>query len=139
MARKKFDPRPTIRVVTTMPDHPKIAPLSDAAFRAMVTLWCWCGEHHTDGHIPTAIATKKASRKAVAELVTAGLLRVFKDGYGVHDYDEHQRMADEIDALRQAASESGAKGAHLRWHVPQRKVVPECQFCEAQVKEIGNA
>lgn len=128
MGKPKFDPRPTIRVVTTMPDHPKIVGLSDAAFRALVTLWCWCGEHHTDGHVPTAIV-RKLKPKARAELLAAGLMREFEDGFGMHDFLDHQRSAEEIDAYRQSQSESGAKGAHLRWHVAGRKVASDCPFC----------
>lgn len=136
--RPKFDPRPSIRVVTTMPDHPKIEPLSDGAFRALIRLWCWCGEHRTDGLVPTAVARKKARPRYLAELVAAGLMRQFDDGYGMHDFTDHNKTSEEVDALRQSASESGAKGAHLRWHVAQRRRSPECEYCKADLKVVGN-
>jgi hypothetical protein len=138
MARQKFDPRPTIRVVTTMPSHPKIAGLSDAAFRALVTLWCYCGEHHTDAKVPVAVVRKEVRPKQRAELVNAGLM-VDGDPFEMHDFLDHNRASEEIESFRQGASESGAKGAHLRWHVPQRKSVPECQFCVEAKGAIKNA
>ena len=138
MAQKKFDSRPTIRVVTTMPWHPKVAVLSDSAFRGLVTLWCWCGEHGTDGHVPTAIARKEVRPKAIGELLAQGLVRQFDDGYGMHDFTDHNKTSEEIEALREAASESGAWGAHLRWHVAMRTRSAKCEFCKSDLKAVGN-
>lgn len=72
--RQKFDSRPTIRIVTTMPSHPKVLPLSDAAFRALVELWCYCGEHHTDGRLTPAYVAKAMRPRVRDELIAAGLM-----------------------------------------------------------------
>ncbi len=129
MARKRFDSRPSIRVVTTMPSHPKIVALSDAAFRALVTLWCYCGEHGTDGRLTAAYVHKEVKPKARAELLQQGLMRQFADGYGMHDFVDHNKAADEVEALRQSASERGELGAHLRWHVAMRQPSATCEYC----------
>src|SRR5215469_12896847 len=65
------DDRTYIKVHDGMPDHPKVEALSDAAFRLLVTLWCWCGRHLTDGRIPEGIWSRRGSAKARDELLTA--------------------------------------------------------------------
>ena len=47
--------RPFIKVHDDIEDHPKMAPLSDAAFRLIVTSWGWCHRYDTDGRMPAAV------------------------------------------------------------------------------------
>lgn len=82
-----------VRFESKMPTHPKVAPLSDAAFRLHMTATCWCGDHMTDGLLPRGVPASltmaprgKALAKVVAELVTAELWELTADGYEIHDY-----------------------------------------------------
>jgi general stress protein YciG len=105
------DARTYIRVHDGMPDHPKIDNLSDAAFRLLVTMWCWCSRHLTDGRVPAGTWQRRGTTKARAELVAAHLADVAADGSVLmHDYTDHQRTADEVRALREKRAEAGRKG-----------------------------
>lgn len=41
----EFDPRAFVRVDIGYDEHPKVAPLTDAAFRAHVEAMTWCGRN----------------------------------------------------------------------------------------------
>ena len=119
-----------------MPENPKVVGLTDAAFRAFIEAICWCSRQESDGLIPEAALKRLAKPKVITELVAAGLLIHAVDTYAVHDYLVHQRSSEEIAAFRGSKAESGAKGAHMRWHVPTRKRVKDCPFC---LQEVANA
>lgn len=104
------DTRPFITVHDGMPDHPKIEGLSDAAFRLLVTTWCWCNRNRTDGMVKEASWSKRGTPKARRELIAAGLAAEVEDGVQMHDYLEHQRSAAEIDELAEKRREAGRKG-----------------------------
>jgi hypothetical protein len=94
-----------------MPEHPKVEGLSDAAFRLLVTSWCWSSRQLTDGRIPATSWAKRGTAKARRELVAAGLAEVGDDGtVQLHDYLEHQRSAAEVAALREKRREAGRRG-----------------------------
>lgn len=113
MAEK--DTRTYIRVHDGMPDHPKIDGLSDAAFRLLVTMWCWCSRHLTDGVVPAGTWQKRGTSESRAELLMAGLAEERLDGAVLmHDYTDHQRTADEVRELREKRREAGSKGGKAK-------------------------
>lgn len=132
----KFDTRPYIAVSDSMPDSPKIIGLSDEAFRALITTWCWCNKQKTNGRVPKA-AMRQWRPKTIKELVTAGVLESSGDVYLCHDYLSHQRSAEEIAMIRDAQSSGGSKGAHVRWHVSRRRRDPGCEWCLKEVSAHG--
>ena len=145
MSRKERpakDDRPGILVAHEMPDHGKIAPLSDAGFRLLVRVWCFSSRLESNGKVPDEVWREMGTAKARRELMAAPKLMPNKsplvvqcDGYvECHDYLAHQRAADEIDAIRASRSESGEKGAHMRWHVGRRARAKGCIFCEEEAK-----
>jgi len=107
-----------IRVDVLMPDHPKIEELSDKAFRALITLWCYCGLHRNDG-IVTAKRWREVPARVRAELVDHGLAKPMELGGAVmHDFvgdDGHQRSRDEIDELAERRKDIATKAANARW------------------------
>lgn len=109
------DSRTYIRVHDGMPDHPKIEPLSDAAFRLLIKVWCWSGHYLTDGLIPSTTWLKRGTPKSRAELIAAGLAELLADGaVQMHDYTDHQRTADEVKSLKEARREAGRKGGNAK-------------------------
>ncbi|SDD42706.1 hypothetical protein [Auraticoccus monumenti] len=104
------DPRTYITVHDGMPDHPKIEGLSDAAFRLLVTCWCWCSKNRTDGHIKQSSWSKRGTARARKELIDEGLVEATDTGVVMHDYLEHQRSAAEVDDLSRKRAEAGRKG-----------------------------
>lgn len=114
MAAEK-DARTYIRIHDGMPDHPKVDGLSDAAFRLLVTTWCWCSRHLTDGRIPAGSWSKRGDEESRAELLASGLADLLDDGaVWMHDYTDHQRTAEEVQRIKEARREAGSKGGKAR-------------------------
>src|ERR1700691_581182 len=115
-----------------MPGHPKVAGLSNAAFRLYVESMCWCSQYLTDG-IVTGAALKRMggwSVAAIKELAAAGLFEVGNGaGWVIHDYTEHQRTAETVAVLKEAKRVAGVTGNHERWHVARKLRDPSCELC----------
>ena len=110
----KADSRTYIRVHDGMDEHPKIEPLSDAAFRLLMRSWFYCSRNLTDGRISDAVWGKRGTAKARGELLGAGLAEQ-QDGFvQMHDYLDWQRSADEVAEMREKRAEAGRKGGQAR-------------------------
>jgi hypothetical protein len=135
---KKIEP-PFIRVHENMPEHPKVEPLSDKAFRLLVETWCWSKRTRTNGHVHAAVWKKRGTAKTRAELVAAGLVEDdLTGGVIVHDYDDWQVTVEEIEETKQDKRDAGALGAHVKWHVKRGVTEPECQFCQSDSSTNGD-
>lgn len=120
------DDRTYIRVHDGMPDHPKIDPLSDTAFRLLITSWCWCSRHLTDGRMPKVTWAKRGTPKARRELLAVGL--VTDDGsefVQFHDYLEHQRSAEQVAAMKEQRRAAGRAGGLARAKRPAKQVAKQ--------------
>lgn len=95
-----------VRFEPNYPTHPKIAGLSDKAFRAHVKWICWCNEHLTDGRVPKKLLAKRLAR----ELVDAGLLEDVGDEWQLHDFFDYQPSKAQVEAQREAKAEAGRRG-----------------------------
>ena len=113
MARPNWE---YIRVDVLLPEHPKVEGLSDKAFRALITLWCYCGRQRTDGAV-TRKQWEAWPAKVRDELVAAGLARPIDIGSGaaMHDFLDHQRSREEIDELSAKRTAAAKKAAEVRW------------------------
>ena len=109
-ASRSKDQRLFFKLHNGMPEHPKVIGLSDEAFRALVTLWCWSHRNQTDGKVAPAVAVRVAGATAVAELLASGMLEDVDGVYYLHDYLEHQESKAEIEASRETKRRSGAQG-----------------------------
>lgn len=125
------DDRTYIRVHDGLPDHPKVEPLSDAAFRLLMSVWCWCSRHLTDGYVPAAVWAKRGTARTRRELTAAGLVEEVPGGVSMHDYLEHQRSAAEVNEWKEAKSTGGSWGNHVRWHVKKGRVKADCEHCQS--------
>lgn len=93
-----------VRFDDTFPDHPKVAALTPAAFRAFVESVCYCSRHRTDGQLRPGVvrAALRVDSTVIAELVDAGLWDATDAGWAVHDYLRYQLSKADYD--RQAAT-----------------------------------
>jgi len=91
-----------IKIDDAFPNHPKIAGLSNEAFRAHVEALCYCGTYLTDGFIPSVIVSKNKIELAATELVEAGLWDISDNGYTIHNYLEYQSSKDEVKSAKEA-------------------------------------
>lgn len=92
-------------------DSPKIAPLSDKAFRHFVEAVLWSRRLMTDGFIPTRMAMKLFDEESLEELmendsVNPSIIKVV-DGYQIHDYSKHQITNDWVEKKREAGRKGG--------------------------------
>jgi hypothetical protein len=94
-----------LKLSVDLPDHPKVADLSDRAFRALIASWCYAARFETDaGHVPDAPSRRLGLTPAVArELEEAGLMHRNGTGWHVHDWDHHQEAAEQIKRKREMA------------------------------------
>lgn len=108
------DDRLYIKVTNDMPDHPKVELLSDAAFRLLVTLWCWSDRHNLDGQIPQAAWQRRGTPKSRRELIDGNLAHLGDGFVQMHDYLEHQRSAEQKQAAKARARTAGAAGGKAK-------------------------
>lgn len=110
-----------LRIEGRMPQHRKVAPLSDAAWRLHITAKCWCVEEKSDGRVPKAIPATlpaaprgKALTRILDELVDAELWERTEDGFLIHDFLKYNPSAAESEARSQAAAIAGAAGGRAK-------------------------
>lgn len=93
-----------LKLSVDLPDHPKVADLSDRAFRALVASWCYAARFETDGYLPSSCAKAVGlGAKVGAELEAAGLMHVNGNGWHIHDWDHHQEGSEEVKQRRAMA------------------------------------
>lgn len=128
----EFDSRTYVRLHDGYDEHPKVLPLTDAAFRAHIEAMCWASRNTSDGVILKSVARKKWRPKVLAELVAARLMEDRDDTYEVHDYLDFNRSSEEIKSFRSARGVAGALGNHKRWHVARRRWDADCEHCQSE-------
>lgn len=95
-----------LKLSVDLPDHPKVADLSDKAFRALVASWCYAARFETDGYLPSSGAKGVGmTGKVGAELEAAGLMHANGNGWHIHDWDQHQEAAEAVRRRRDLARE----------------------------------
>lgn len=107
-----------VKVHNSMPTNPKVLAAGDRAAWLAVCGFCYSNEHLTNGFIarhtlPVVAPGVKNPEALASKLVTAGLWHEVDGGWNIHDYEKHQRLAEEIrerrgkDSERKAATRSG--------------------------------
>ena len=100
------------------PDHPKIRPLSDSAFRAFVEMNGYSRTQDLDGRIPVRVARAKWKTKALKELESnhpdRPTLSIDGEDYVIWNYDEHQQTRAAREAKSATNSQNGARGGRPR-------------------------
>lgn len=95
-------------------EHPKVAPLSDAAFRTFIEMNAYSRRQSLDGRIAAATARRRWKSKPLADLVASHperpLIALVGDEYVIRDYAEHQLTTTEIESLREKRAAAGRKG-----------------------------
>lgn len=98
-----------------MPDDPKVAGLSDGAFRLHVAGIAYCNKHLTDGlinghEVPRRVRSFR--KNSLTELVHHGLWRSVLEGeaYVIHDYLDWNPSRAEVEDRKQKSRDNGARG-----------------------------
>lgn len=90
-----------IKLDDTLPNNPKILPLSDKAFRLYIEGLCYANQYLTDGFLAQAVVNRLDSGNAAQELLTAGLWLEADLGMQIHDYCEHQTSRKTVEEKRE--------------------------------------
>lgn len=97
------------------PDHPKVASLSDSAFRLHVGAICYAARFLTDGRIPFAVLPRLGGTEATErELIAAGLWEEAEGGWEIHDYldfNPSRATVDDGRRRKQAAGQAGGQAS----------------------------
>jgi hypothetical protein len=118
------DARLYARLTLDFTEHPKIAGLSDAAFRTLVEMILYSRRMMTDGFISKRLiadddtATKQRSKRWFASVCfdllhndddNPTLIEV-ENGYLIHDFSEHQTTRADLESLSETRRNAGRKG-----------------------------
>lgn len=96
---------PWIKLNDNAPRHPKIAALTDRAFRVWIHGLCYSAEFLTDGHLPDAYVYQ-IPEKIFDELIEKGLWKFsLTDGVTIHDYLKYQTSKSHIEAERRRTAD----------------------------------
>lgn len=115
---------PWARFDDRFPDHEKIVPLSNSAFRLHVTAICYANAQLTDGYISVGVLRRIGWAcddldADVAQLCAHNLWERAEEGYLVHDYLEYNPSREEELAKQQRISnersKAGKAGMARRW------------------------
>lgn len=112
-----------------MPEHPKVAVLSDGAFRLHLSAIFYCNRHLTDGVVHATIVPRLMPRyrkNYLDELLTVTgtngdepLWIPHGNSYEIHDYLDWNKSRADVQGHRARVSkvraEAGRKGAAARW------------------------
>lgn len=109
--------------------HPKIRPLSDAAFRAFVEINGYSRMEDLDGRVPVALAKTMWRQRALGELLKnhpdRPSLLIDGDDYVIWNYDEHQETRATREARQATNTANGKLGGRPRKNRPETHSVTE--------------
>lgn len=112
------DKRLYMTLTIEFPEHPKVEPLSDAAFRAFIEMNCYSRRVDSDGVVPVAVAERRWSKKVLRELVESDPLKplVVKtdEAFVIREYSEHQETRQSREDRAEKLRANGAKGGRPR-------------------------
>jgi hypothetical protein len=111
------DERLYAKFTQDFPDHPKIMPLSDKAFRCLVEATMWSRSQMTDGFLPSRYAVARWGLEPLQELATNDpqnpsliVVNGEVEGWQIHDFAAHQDTKADVIARRERNKRNGQKG-----------------------------
>lgn len=104
-----------IKLDDKCPRHPKVAGLTDRAFRWWVVALCYASEFLTDGELPPSFV-RTVPTKSREELLAAGLW-ISDGGLHIHDYLEHQTGRAAVERERERGRHRRAGGQPVDVHL----------------------
>lgn len=112
------DPRLYMTFPIDFDEHPKVEPLSDAAFRTFVAMNGYSRRQKLDGRIPAVVARKRWRVRTLTELVNSDPVRplvlIDGDAYVIRDYAEHQFTTSDEAELHERKARAGSAGGRAK-------------------------
>ena len=94
-----------IKLDDSLPNNPKILPLSDGAFRLYIEGLCYANQYLTDGYLANAVLIRLDQGNNRDELVWAKLWIESEDGICINDYTEHQSSKADVEVKKEQVRE----------------------------------
>lgn len=114
MTARKRDGRLWARFTLDFADSPKIAALSDSAFRTLVEMILYSRRLLTDGRIREDVACKRWSSDSLGELLANDSrnpsLSLHDGFYVIHDFLEQQDSREEVESRKRRNQANGQRG-----------------------------
>jgi hypothetical protein len=106
-----------LRLDDSYPEHPKLASLTDSAFRAHVRCMAYCARHLTDGYVPASVVREYAGSvlgelTATPRIGSSSLLEECDGGFMVHDYLDYNPTREKVLADRKREADRKAAQRH---------------------------
>lgn len=128
-----------------MDENPKIFPLSDAAFRALFEAVFYSRRMLSDGFLDERVVVKRWSKEVADELSSndparPSWIRV-DGGWQIHDFERHNPLRAEIEAITDAKRSNGVKGGVASGkarNATQAEPNSSATESEANGKQTGN-
>jgi hypothetical protein len=125
-----------------MDEHPKIAPLSDAAFRALFESTFYSRRMLSDGFLDERIVRKRWGESVAEELTQNDPNRPswvqVEGGWLIHDFEKHHPLRADIEAKRAGISatrsQAGSKGAAKRWQADSKAMANDSSETETETE-----
>ena len=119
-----MDKRLFARIDLDYADHPKIEKLSDAAFRAHVSMILYSRKYMTDGIIPKRVANRLANG-SLSELLandeeSPSIIELEDGDYLLHGYADMNETREVIERRSRANSENGRRGGLAKGRAGKR-------------------
>lgn len=122
--RSNLDVAAVIRLDDHYDEHPKIAGLTDEAFRFWHRGLAWAVRNLSDGFVPTGVARQLAgnhTKKLTDELIAARLWEVRDGGWNIHDILDWNWSKDEALAHRATTRDERVRAGQARARGPRGK------------------
>jgi hypothetical protein len=125
-----------------MDEHPKIAPLSDAAFRALFEATFYSRRMLSDGFLDERIVLRRWGQDVADELSQNDPKRPswvpVEGGWLIHDFEKHHPLRADIEAKRAGISatrsQAGSKGAAKRWQPDSKAMANDSSETETETE-----
>ena len=120
-----------VKIDDQFTDNPKIAVLSDVAFRAYVSSICYASRNLTDGVVPMRKAKEFAGRVRIIQELIPGLWEPLPDGsLAIHDYLKYNPTRDQVLAEREIAKRRFAMNANPELaRIVRARDGDSCRYC----------
>lgn len=101
MTRKRIGGKePYARVYASAKDHPRHLQAGLAAEGLWKRAMAYCADHMTDGVVPASWVEVQGPKKVIAAGTDAGLWEKIGTVYVLHDYLDHNRSKEQVDAAQ---------------------------------------
>lgn len=119
--------------------HPRFVGLAPDVLFVFEAAVGYCYEHATSGDLPRDAEDLSLNlgvklsvvKRAVTQLIERHAFEDCGSILHIRNFENHNPTGEEIQARTNERSSTGSYGNHVRWHINENKVDPDCDHCNA--------